>query len=141
EAEYVAAHLDVALVVGPPRHEMWRAAVVSANGLGGKRRHVGEVVGRLVGRRDRRERTIAEERVGLTAGMEVPFLPGGAGQWPLALVAPGVAPHDEETKRRLVDDAVGDALEPVVEPAKLERFEINLRGCAEVDVARARRRA
>ncbi len=71
----------------------------------------------------------------------MPFLPLRARQRPLVFVTPFVDAHDEESQGRFIDDAVIDALEPVVEPAQFQRFQIDHRMRAKVDIARAWRRA
>src|SRR2546423_1523600 len=80
----------VALVVRSPRDDVGRAAIVAADSLDRKLRVIGKLIGRLVGGLGWREAAVADERVGPPARMEVPRLPFGPRQGPLALVAPDV---------------------------------------------------
>ncbi len=128
EAQHVLAHLHVALVKRPPRHEFRPAAIRAAGRRDREVRVVDERVVRLVGRGSRRrERPSPDERVRVAVGVEVPALPVGTRERPFVLVAPLPDAHDEELDRRLGLRAVVDALEPVVEPALLHRFEVHLR--------------
>jgi hypothetical protein len=54
---------------------------------------------------------------------------------PLALVAPAVLAHHEDADRRLVEEASGNALEPVVEPAQDHGIEVDQGAGAEIDPA------
>ncbi len=118
--EHIAAHLDRALIVGPPGHDVRRAAVVATQGLDGVPRVIDEAVRGVSFWESGRQAPVAEQAVGTTAGMEVPFLPLSARQGPFVFIAPFVGAHDEEAQGRLVHDAVVDAFEPVVEPSQFQ---------------------
>ena len=81
------------------------------------------------------EHAVAPAGVGAAAGREVEVGPLGAGERPVIGRVPAVRSHDEDVDGRVVFDAVVDALQEVVVPARDVAVEVDLRFGAVVDAA------
>src|ERR1700730_557483 len=133
--QHVVAILDAALVARAGDRRRAATVIPARAGYGILRVITIPVRCGILGRRVPGKATVAVAGVGVTGAGQIHLAILCASQGKLVLLPPAFLPHDEQRHGRLRSDAVGGALQPIVEPRQLEDFAFQVRSGSEIQVA------